>query len=103
MNEEIIRKGKVSSVNAKTREVRVFFPDDNFMSGWLKVLKNPPFIPAPGVEQKTEIASGGSGENAFAPHSHKVAITPWLPDIDDIVLCIYETGFNGNGYVLGAL
>lgn len=103
MNEDIIRKGKVSSVNAETREVRVFFPDDNFMSGWLKVLKNPPFIPAMGSAQQTEATSGGSGESSFASHSHKVTIAPWLPEIDDIVLCIYETGFNGNGYVLGAL
>ena len=38
MNEGIVRKGKVSSVNAETREVRVYFPEDDFISGWLKVL-----------------------------------------------------------------
>lgn len=103
MTEGIVRKGKVSYVDVNKREVRVFFPEDNLMSGWLKVLRNPPFIPARGSAQKTEKAYGGAGDASFAEHSHNVTIAPWLPDIDDIVVCIYEPGFNGDGYVLGAL
>ncbi len=103
MNEGTIRKGKVSSINAERREVRVYFPDDNFVSGWLKVLKNSPFIPSKDSEQRTEATSGGFGESSFASHSHKVTVAPWFPNIDDIVICIYEPGFNGDGYVLGAL
>ena len=103
MNEGIVRKGKVSSVNEETREVRVYFPDDDFMSGWLKVLKASPFIPSKDSVQRTEATSGGSGDASFASHSHNVTIAPWLPSVDDIVICIYETGFNGDGYVLGAL
>lgn len=103
MTEGIVRKGIVHSVNEKTREVRVYFVEDAFMSGWLKVLKHSPFIPSKGGEQRTEATSGGAGDASFASHSHKVTITPWLPNIDDVVICIYETGFNGDGYVLGAL
>lgn len=98
-----IRIGKVSDVNAETRSVRVFFPDVNIVSGWLKVLKNTPFIPGKDSEQRTEATSGGSGQASFASHSHKVVITPWLPNVNDVVLCIYDTSFNGDGYVLGAL
>lgn len=29
--------------------------------------------------------------------------TPWMPDIDDVVICLYSAGFNGDGYVLGVL
>lgn len=97
MNTEIVRIGKVNSVNVERREVRVYFPGDDFMSGWLKVLKNPPIVPT------TENESGGSGDASFAEHSHKISVSPWFPKINDVVLCIYETGFNGNGYVLGAL
>lgn len=103
MNEGIFRKGIVNSVNAEKREVRVYFPDDDMMSGWLKVLKNPPFIPSKNSEQRTETTSGGSSYSAFEAHSHSVVIAPWLPNINDVVLCAYETGFNGDGYVLGAL
>lgn len=98
-----VRIGKVNSVNAETRQVRVFFEDLQMMSGWLKVLKNSPFIPAQGTEQKTELASGGSGDSSFASHSHNIKISPWLPSVDDVVLCIYNEDFNSDGYVLGAL
>lgn len=98
-----IRIGKIQSVNKETRQVRVYFEDLQMMSGWLKVLKNPPFIPAQGVEQKTESTSGCSGDSSFDSHYHSIQISPWLPSVNDIVLCIYNAEFNSDGYVLGAL
>lgn len=98
-----IRIGKVNSVNAELRQVRVYFEDVQIMSGWLKVVKNPPFIPAPGTEQKTEATSGGSGDSSFASHNHSIIVSPWLPAVGETVLCIYNEGFNNDGYVLGAL
>lgn len=100
---ELLRIGKVTSIDVQNRTVRVLFPDVNIVSGWLKVIKSPPFIPKKGTEQCTEKESGGSGESAFSSHSHKVKISPWIPDIGDTVLCIYNSGFNDDGYVLGAL
>ena len=44
----IVRTGRVSSVNAGTRTARVTFEDKGqspLVSGELKVIKNPPFIP----------------------------------------------------------
>lgn len=78
----IVRTGRVSSVNAGNRTARVTFEDKGqspLVSGELKVIKNPPFIPAKGAAQRTESESGGSGEAAFAAHSHAVKIAPWLP------------------------
>ena len=98
-----VRIGKVNSVNPDTREVRVFFPDENMMSGWLRVLKNPPHIPSKDGEQKTDSKSGGSGYSAFESHYHNVTIAPWMPSVDEVVLCIYGDAFNDDGYVLGAL
>lgn len=98
-----VRTGKVTDINESTRKVRVFFPLDNFVSDWLKVIKNPPFIPSKNTTQRTEETSGGDNYSAFAAHSHNVNISPWMPSINDIVLCIYDDGFNGDGYVLGAL
>lgn len=97
--ESVTRIGKVSDVKKDVRLVRVYFEVDNMMSGWLKVLKRPPSIP----EQRTATASGGSGEASFAEHSHSITINSWLPNVGDIVLCVYDTSFNGDGYVLGAL
>ena len=55
----IVRTGWVSSVNAADRTARVTFKDmgTTFVSGPLKVIKNPPFIPAKDVVQKTQTES----------------------------------------------
>lgn len=68
-----------------------------------KVIKNPPFIPAKGAEQRTESESGGSGEAAFAAHSHAVKIAPWLPSPGDYVLCLYIPTDDGDGFVIGGI
>lgn len=66
----MIRKGTVSDLDAAKRQVRVYFPDVDIVSGWLKVVST---------------------------------AEPWMPDIDDVVLCLYDSGFNADGYVLGVL
>jgi len=99
----MLRIGRVSDIDSDNRKVRVRFEDVGSVSGWLKVLQSPPSIPKPGGIQRTENTAGGTGENAFAEHSHELKITSWLPNISDIVLCIYDPVFNGDGYVLGAL
>lgn len=102
----IVRTGIVSSVNAANRTARVTFSDKGekpIVSGELKVLKNPPFIPAFGAAQRTETESGGSGAAAFASHSHAVTIKPWLPSPGDYVLCIYLPTDDGDGFVIGGI
>lgn len=101
----IVRTGTVSSVNAAERTARVTFRDkgQTFVSGPLKVLKNPPFIPAAGVAQETEEKGGGSGDAAFEAHKHAVTISPWLPSPGDYVLCIYIPTGDGDGFVIGGI
>lgn len=102
----IVRVGWVSSVNAAERTARVTFRDKGqspVVSGNLKVLKNPPFIPAKDAPQRTETESGGSGDAAFAGHSHAVIIRPWLPSPGDFVLCIYLPTEDGDGFVIGGI
>ncbi len=90
----MFRIGVVTDVNGSERTARVLFKAENIVSGWLKIIKSPPFIPEKDKEQKTEI------ENL---HSHEIIISPWLPNIGDIVLCAYNSGFNEDGFILGAL
>ncbi len=90
----MFRIGVVTGVNSSERTARVLFKAENIVSGWLKIIKNPPFIPAKNTVQKTEIEG---------LHSHEIIISPWLPDIGDIVLCAYNSGFNEDGFILGAL
>lgn len=101
----IVRTGWVSSVNTADRTARVTFQDkgEAFVSGPLKVIKNPPFIPAGGVPQQTEEESGGSGDASFESHAHKVKISPWLPSAGDFVLCVYLPNGDGDGFVIGGI
>lgn len=95
--DDILRIGMVQSVDKEKRTVRVFFSDVNMMSGELKVLKSPPFIgikdPPLDVDKTKEKLS----------HYHELEIFPWLPKVGDTVLCIYNPGFNEDGFVLGAI
>ena len=101
----IVRTGWVSSVNPEDRTARVTFKDmgQTFVSGPLKVIKNPPFIPAKDVVQETKTESGGSGDASFAEHAHKVTISPWLPSTGDYVLCLYIPTGDGDGFVIGGI
>ncbi|WP_298029356.1 hypothetical protein [uncultured Dysosmobacter sp.] len=101
----IVRTGWVSSVNKAERTARVTFKDKvrTFVSGELKVLKNPPFIPDYDVPQRTEYESGGAGDAAFENHKHDLIIKPWLPKPGDFVLCIYIPTEDGDGFVIGGI
>lgn len=98
----IVRVGTVYAVNDEKRMARVRFGDKGLTSGWLTVLRASPFIPSR-TSSRTENASGGSGDAAFASHSHELVIKPWMPSVNDTVLCLYVPVFNGDGFVLGAV
>ena len=75
----IVRTGRVSSVNAGNRTARVTFEDKGqspLVSGELKVIKNPPFIPAKGFScsRQTERHRGRKAKAAEA-------VKPPLPPI----------------------
>jgi phage baseplate assembly protein gpV len=95
--DNLIRIGNVTAINKEKMQVRVHFPDDDFISDWLSVLKHKSSVSSTGK------ASGGTGESAFAEHSHTVYLGAWMPEIGDAVLCVYLSGFNADGYVLGGL
>ena len=81
----MIRIGQVQSVEG-TR-ARVFFPDLQLMSDRLYVLQHPATL------ETTEAQD----------HTHKVDAGRWAPAIGDVVLCLYDDSFNGNGYILGVI
>lgn len=98
----MVRVGKVSSVDEENRTAKVVFLDKGtaFVSGDLMVLQHPPYIPAKDKPQQTEETEGGSGESAFESHCHQVIIMPWLPQVDDDVICLYFA-HGEDGIILG--
>ena len=99
----IVRTGWVSSVNVEERTARVIFEDkgETIVSGELKVLKNPPWIPEYYAPYRTEYEAGGSGYPQFESHKHDLIVKPWLPQKGEFVLCLYIPRDDGDGFVIG--
>lgn len=96
---EIARQGIVTNADNGKRTAKVQFLDTGEVSDWLFVLASPPFIPGYAGAQRTEYESGGSGDASFARHMHKLTILPWMPKVNERVLCLFDQ--TGNGFVLG--
>ena len=66
----------------------------NIVSDFLYILKSSSFIPEKDVRQKTEIAEA---------HTHDLKISPYLPNVNDKVLCIFIPCEGGDGFILGGI
>jgi phage baseplate assembly protein gpV len=74
----MVRLGKVTAADGEKRLAQVFFPDLNLSSGWIPVVGN----------------RDETGTRDWAPK-------PWMPKVNDQVLCLYEPIRDGRGFVLG--
>lgn len=92
--QNMVRVGIVTAVDKPKRRARVHFPDLNIVSDFLYVLKSPPFIPDKDEKQQTETAEA---------HTHDLVIKPWLPSVNDKVLCLFIPCEGGDGFILGAI
>ncbi len=90
----MVRVGIVTDVDKPNRKARVHFPDMNIVSDFLYIIKSPPFIPEKDVPQSTELAEA---------HKHDVIIRPYLPDVNDKVLCLFIPCEGGDGFILGGI
>jgi hypothetical protein len=99
----MVRVGKVTAVDNTKRLAQVYFQDMKLSSGWIPVLINRDYIPDYDVPQRTEYAGGGSGDAAYESHAHGLTIKPWMPKVNDQVLCLYEPIRDGRGFVLGGV
>lgn len=90
----MVRVGIVTAVDEQKRKARVHFPDMNIVSDFLYVLKSSPFIPKKDSEQRTETAEA---------HEHLLTISPWLPAVNDKVLCLFIPCEGGDGFILGGI
>lgn len=112
---DILRIGIVSAINHDEHTVRVRFEEENATSGWLKVIKSPTSVTAKAtatadtkvkdnspVEEGTEKAVTVSVDVDINVDIETEA-TPWFPAVGETVLCMYNPGFNEDGFVIGGL
>ena len=84
---DIVRMGIVSSINAETMTARVNIPEQNIVTGDLKILQNVP--------------SMQMNDNLMTDSEYK--IRPWLPQIGQWVLCLFKPDGGGDGFILGGI
>jgi hypothetical protein len=102
----IVRIGRVSTVNAGNRTARVIFQDKaNLVSGPLIVIQNQPSITVHETELKYGVlsAEGHTHEGETESHTHEITITPWLPRVGQLVLCLYLPNGESDGFVIGGI
>lgn len=111
---DIIRIGVVSAVSPGDCAVRVHFPSEDMVSGWLKVIKSPPAVTAKATATAESSVSGSESSEEDAKNNNlnvdvdvnvdvEAEAAPWFPAVGDTVLCIYNPGFNEDGFVIGGL
>ena len=120
----LIRVGIVSSVDADSLRVRVYFPQmDTLVSDWIAVLQQPMDITTEAAGDHAHAGATGSngshdhgGEvpsdgshghdvtiESAGEHAHNLTIYGWMPNVNDRVLVLYAQGFSADGYVLGVI
>ena len=94
----IIRKGSVQSVDARSKKARVKFGDKGgIISGDLFILiRNRYIVPS-------EAEKSGSMVKTEQGHTHKAYLTQWIPEIGSMVLCLMIPDGDGEGYILGGV
>ena len=96
---DLIRIGKVSSIDVNNKKARVYYPArSNMVSDWLPVLQFPGAkTNSAGSHKHTEPAE----TNYAGGHTH--TDLTWMPKVNDRVLVIMEPGFNAPGYIAGVI
>lgn len=104
----MVRLGTVMSVDKDKMTARVKFRDKGgITSSPLHILRRPVYV-VPVTE------SGNKGQTAEkeleydvgevttkSRHSHAAYITPWVPSVNDMVLCIMLADGDGDGFIVG--
>lgn len=94
----MVRKGKVQSVDQEKMKARVKFEDKGgIVSGELHILIRPRYV------VPSEGAKAGSKTATAEGHSHAAYITNWVPEIGSMVLCIMIPDGDGEGYIIGGV
>ena len=88
-----VQVGKVSSVNTANGSARVTFAD-------IKDAAGKPYISAPlkVIKQIPKVTS-----DSDADESAEFKVEPWLPEVGELVLCLYLPHGEGDGFVLGGI
>ena len=91
----LVRVGKVSSVNTSAGTARVYFEDKGGMiSGELIVLRRTPKVQVVSAKVDNE-----DGKNVNV----QLSVKPWMPTVGEMVVCLYLPNSGEDGFILGGV
>jgi len=94
--ENMVRVGKVSSVNSLKKTARVIFEKlGNLSSGDLPILQTGAMVSL----AQASLTYGAETQT----HGHTVTVNSWMPYVGQYVVCLYLPIFNGDGWIIGGL
>lgn len=119
---QIIRLGRVVDVNGDKTKARVKFLSQGLVSDWLYVAQFPEWGNVAGkmnsnsASHKHHIAEKwGAIKDSFGgalqgdetdpdgAHSHRIQWIQWFPRVNDLAICIFPTGSDSHGYIVGCV
>lgn len=105
---KIIRVGTVHAYYSDKNAARVKFDDKGgIISAPLKVIRRPRNVvpgqndQAGGKTAETRLKYDRNDSLTTESHSHAAYVTDWVPNVGDMVVCIYVPGGDGDGFILG--
>lgn len=105
----VVRLGTVMSVDKDRMTARVKFEDKGgITSSPLHILKRSIYV-IPKIEEEKkegqtaekELEYDVRGVTEKIRHYHESYITPWIPSVNDMVLCIMMADGDGDGFIVG--
>ena len=104
----MVRLGTVMSVDKDKMTARVKFRDKGgITSSPLQILKRPVYV-VPAMESRSEGKTAETkleydvrGDTKEIRHYHEAYITPWVPSVNSMVLCIMIADGDGDGFIVG--
>lgn len=119
---QIVRIGTVVDVNEDKTKARVKFTSQGIVSDWLYVIQFPEWgnisakMYTNSAAHKHHIAEkwgdikdsfGGNlqGDETAADgsHTHRVQFIQWFPRVNDQAVCLFPTGSDSHGYIVGCV
>ena len=105
----MVRLGTVISVDKEKMTARVKFKDKGgITSSPLHILKRPVYVipkmedeKKEGQTEEKELEYDVRGVTKKIKHYHEAYITPWVPSVNDMVLCIMMADGDGDGFIVG--
>lgn len=105
---KIIRVGTVQAYYQDKDAARVKFDDKGgIISAPLKVIRRPVNVvpgqndQAGGKTAGTSLKYDRNDSLTTEIHSHAAYVKDWVPQVNDMVVCIYVPGGDGDGFILG--